>query len=101
MQPIGTVIRRLKGERPGLTFVRTGLPLMIALAGLVLVATGNFSSKTDGRTGAGVVLVGVALMVWMLNWMFRMSNSSNEDREREEMAREYFDKHGRWPDEEP
>ena len=36
----------------------------------------------------------------MINWMFRMSVESNRDREREEEAREYFDEHGRWPDEE-
>ena len=33
----------------------------------------------------------VALIVWMINWMFRMSVESNRDREREEEAREYFD----------
>jgi hypothetical protein len=95
------MMRRLKRERAGITFVRTGLPLLIAVVGVVIAATGDFSSKTDGRTGAGIVLVGVALMVWMLNWLFRMSIESNGDREREEMAREYFDTHGRWPDEEP
>jgi hypothetical protein len=94
-------MRRLKRERAGITFVRTGLPLLIAIVGVVIAATGDFSSKTDGRTGAGIVLVGVALMVWMLNWLFRMSIESNGDREREEMALEYFDTHGRWPDEEP
>jgi hypothetical protein len=92
---------RLTRDRAGITFVRTGLPLVIALVGVVIAATGDFSSKTDGRTGAGIVLVGIALMVWMLNWLFRMSIESNGDREREEMAREYFDRHGRWPDEEP
>jgi hypothetical protein len=28
-----------------------------------------------------------------------MSVESNRDREREEEAREFFDRHGRWPDE--
>jgi hypothetical protein len=28
-----------------------------------------------------------------------MSVQSNRDREREELAREYFDLHGRWPEE--
>jgi hypothetical protein len=31
--------------------------------------------------------------------MFRMSVASNRERDREEEAREYFDRHGRWPDE--
>jgi hypothetical protein len=94
-------MRRLKTERNGLVLVRTGLPLVIAAVGIVLVATGDFDSKTDATTAAGVVLIGIGLMVWMLNWMFRMSIDSNLDREREEMAREYYDKHGHWPDEQP
>jgi hypothetical protein len=36
----------------------------------------------------------------MINWLFRMSVSSNSDREREEAARRYFSEHGHWPDEE-
>jgi hypothetical protein len=96
---IGGSRLRLKREGAGLTFVRTGLPLLIAAVGVVFVATGDWGSKTDGTTAVGVVLVGTALMVWMLNWMFRMSVDSNLDREREEMAREYFDEHGHWPDE--
>jgi hypothetical protein len=42
----------------------------------------------------------VALIVWMLNWMYRLSLRSNEEREEEERAREHFDRTGRWPDEE-
>jgi hypothetical protein len=37
----------------------------------------------------------------MVNWMYRMSVESNREREQEEEARRYFDRHGRWPDEEP
>jgi hypothetical protein len=79
-----------------LALTRIWLPVAIAVAGVVAIIIGH------GRTsaaGAGVVLIGVALIVWMLGWMFRMSVESNRDREREEEARRYFDEHGRWPDE--
>ena len=79
-----------------LNFTRIWLPLAIAIAGAVGIVVGH------GRTGAagvGVGLLLVALCVWMINWMFRLSVESNHDREREEEAREYFDAHGRWPDE--
>ena len=49
----------------------------------------------------GVALLIAAVIVWMINWMFRMSVESNRDREEEERAREFFDVHGYWPDEKP
>jgi hypothetical protein len=79
-----------------LAATRVWVPVAIAVAGVVGIVIGH------GRTpaaGAGVGLVIVALIVWMINWMFRMSVDSNRERDREEEAREYFDRHGRWPDE--
>jgi ABC-type transport system involved in cytochrome bd biosynthesis fused ATPase/permease subunit len=81
--------------RLALRLTRTWLPAVVAIVGLVAVIIGH------GRTGtaaAGVVLMGAALIVWMINWLFRMSLESNRDRDREEEARVYFDRTGRWPD---
>jgi hypothetical protein len=80
-----------------LSLTRLWLPIAIAVGGIVAIVIGH------GRTaaaGAGVGLLLVALIVWMINWMFRMSVESNRDRDREEEARRYFDIHGRWPDDE-
>jgi len=67
-------------------------------AGVVLIILGG--AGTDSvLAGAGVALILAGVVVWMINWMYRMSVQSNRDREREELAREYFDRHGRWPDE--
>jgi hypothetical protein len=89
-----------------LAATRLWLPVAIALAGVVLIVLGHGRVSTAGDThtllsATGVALLLVAVTVWMINWMFRMSVESNRDREREEEAREYFDEHGRWPDEEP
>ena len=46
-----------------------------------------------------MALIGVALVVMLLNLFLRLSASSTSDREREEAAREHFDRTGRWPDE--
>ena len=83
---------------------RIWLPLAIAVAGIVLIVLGHGSYSQVANTqslesAAGVGLLIVALIVWMLNWMYRLSLRSNEDREYEERAREYFDRTGRWPDE--
>jgi len=54
-----------------------------------------------GRTNlaaVGVCLLLVALTVWLINWLFRMSVESNRDREDEEEARRVFDRTGHWPD---
>ena len=88
-----------------LSATRVWLPLAIVVAGLVLIVIGHGSYSTLANTrslesAAGVSLLLVALIVWMLNWMYRLSVRSNEDREDEERAREYFDRTGRWPDEE-
>ena len=85
-------------HRAALLAVRAGLPLLLTIAGVVGLVIGH------GRTsaaGAGVVLLGIAVMVLMINWLFRLSVESNEEREAEERAREYFDRTGHWPDEQP
>jgi hypothetical protein len=46
----------------------------------------------------GVSLLIVALTVWLINWLFRMSLESNREREDEEEARRFFDRTGQWPE---
>jgi len=89
-----------------LAATRVWLPLAIAAAGIVLIILGHASVSDQStsqslESGTGVGLVIVAIIVWMINWMFRMSVESNRDRDEEERAREFFDLHGHWPDEEP
>jgi hypothetical protein len=52
--------------------------------------------------GTGVdgfaMAVGGGLSVVLLNLLYRMGVSGDEERVREEEARRYFDEHGVWPD---
>ena len=87
----------------GLT--RVVLPVVIAIAGVVLIVLGHASLAQSAhgdalKSGTGVGLVIVAAIVWLINLLFRMSLSSNRDREAEEDARRHFDRTGIWPDEE-
>ncbi len=87
-------------------FTRIWLPLAIAALGVVLIVIGHGSYSQLVNThslesATGVSLLIVAVIVWMINWLYRLGVSSNEDREQEERAREYFDRTGRWPGDEP
>jgi hypothetical protein len=82
--------------RAALLLVRVGLPAAIAAAGVVLIIAGN----GENAQGAGVALIGCAVLVVMFNFFLRLGLRDRRDREREEQAREHFDRTGRWPDDE-
>jgi hypothetical protein len=74
------------------------LPVAIAVAGLIAILVGHGDTNSTWAA-AGVSLILVALIVWLINWLFRIGVESNRERDTEERAREYFDQHGRWPGE--
>jgi hypothetical protein len=76
-----------------LNALRYGLPAAIILAGVVVMA---FGGEAELEGGAGIV--GAGLAVFFLNWLFRLGASGDREREAEDAARDYFSRHGRWPD---
>jgi hypothetical protein len=70
--------------------VRVGLPVVIALAGVVLLIAGS--------TPLGLMLIGTGGVVAIAGWYMRLSIGSQDDRAREEAARRQFDRTGRWPE---
>lgn len=84
-------------SRPLTRFVRYGIGGIMVIGGIVLLVVSPGGFGVEGfsmSTGGG-------LSVLMLNWMFRLGVSGDREREQEEAARRYFDRHGHWPDEEP
>lgn len=79
-------------RRLGLIAVRYGIPLAMTIAGIVCLVVGG------DVAGTGVVLIGSAGIVLLINVLFRLSLVSNREREQEERAREQFERDGRWPD---
>ncbi len=75
--------------------VRWILPALICLGGLVAIAV----RPADAEGGA--MIVGAGLSVWLLNLLYRVGVSGDRERDREDRAREFYDRHGRWPDDEP
>jgi threonine/homoserine/homoserine lactone efflux protein len=82
-----------------LMLTRVGLPVIITVIGVIMIVIGHGGTNSPVAV-TGLCLMGVALMVWMLNWMYRMSVESNEEREVEERARDFYTAHGYWPDDE-
>jgi hypothetical protein len=77
----------------GLAGVRYGIPAAMVIAGIVALVIGGDAA------GFGVVLIGSAFIVLLLNVLFRISIKSNDEREDEERARDTYEREGRWPDE--
>lgn len=76
-----------------LVAIRYVLPATVVLAGLVVMAMGG---EVDLEGGASIVSAGLA--VFFLNWLIRAGASGDRQRDAEAAARDYFDRHGRWPD---
>ena len=75
--------------------VRYLLPLLLFLAGIVMLLIEPNSIGLEGFAMA----TGAALSVLLLNWLFRAGVRGDRERDAEEAAREYYARHGRWPDE--
>ena len=73
--------------------VRYGAPAALVVAGLVLALA--FDSR--GAQAAGYTLLGSSALLVLSIVIFRAGLASNEDRDREELARQFYDRHGRWP----
>jgi hypothetical protein len=78
--------------------VRTWLPIGIIVAGCVVAAATGFSE--NGVEGAAL-LIAAGLSVWLLNLLYRVGVKGDRERDEEDRARDFFDEHGYWPDEEP
>ena len=76
-------------------FVRYGIGGVMVLGGIVVLVWNPDGFGTEGFSMA----VGGGLSVIMINWLFRLGVSGDREREQEEEARAFFDRHGRWPDE--
>lgn len=75
--------------------VRYALPAVLLLVGVVLLV---LEPNTIGVEGFAMA-AGAALALLLLNLLFRAGVSGDRERDREDAAREYFARHGRWPDE--
>jgi hypothetical protein len=74
--------------------VRYGIPLVLLVAGVIV-------SATAGGVGiaAGALFFSAGSAVLLLNVLYRIGVEGDKERDTEQSARDFFDQHGRWPDE--
>ena len=82
-------------EQKLLVFVRWVLPAVIVVGGLIPILVSDSSSALHGGMG----IIGAGIAVWLLSFFDRVGASGERERDAEDEARLYFDRHGRWPDE--
>jgi hypothetical protein len=76
-------------------FVRYWLPTIVVIGGVLAMVFG----PADGGAEGGAAIIGAGLAIWFLNWLYRIGASGDRERDEEDRARQYFDRHGHWPDE--
>ena len=81
-----------------MAFLRYGLPALICAVGL---AWGVARNMDETGIEIAVLLVAAGSSLFLMNILFRIGVEGDSDRDAEDAAREFFDKHGHWPDEEP
>jgi len=76
--------------------LRYALPGLVIVAGVVIMLGGGEDNLLGG---AGIVSAGAA--IYLVNFLFRLGASGDAERRAEAQAREHFEKHGHWPDQQP
>lgn len=81
---------------PLVRLLRWWLPLALCLLGTVLLVADDFSvTGVDAFAG----FAGAGSSIWLINFLWRLGVSGDEERDREEEDRVYLQQHGHWPEE--
>ena len=81
-----------------LRLVRLGIPIGLIAIGVIMLLVAAIRSDDIWAEG-GALMISAGLAVWLLNVLHRVGVRGDRERDREVEAREFFDRHGRWPDE--
>lgn len=81
---------------PIVSLMRWWLPAGLCVVGIAIFAIDHFSGfGADALAG----FVGAGTSIWLINFLWRLGISGDDDREREAEDRAYLTRHGHWPDE--
>jgi hypothetical protein len=86
-------------KRSGLMlFLRYWLPGLICVSGIAYAATRGFD---EFGIEVAVAAVAAGSSLWFMNVLLRVGFRGEAERDAEEEARQFLDRHGHWPDEPP
>jgi hypothetical protein len=77
-----------------LKLIRVVIPVGLCAAGLIVIALGGVS---EDSLYVGIPIFSAGASVWLLNFLYRVGVAGDKERDSEDVAREHFAKHGRWP----
>jgi hypothetical protein len=77
--------------------VRYVLPMLLTTAGLATIVANPHGTTVEGGMG----LVGAGLAAFLFSALTRLSMADDKLRGQEADARDFFDEHLYWPDEDP
>ena len=98
---------------PSVRVLRWWMPGALCLIGVILLVAENFDAF---GVSAFAAFAGAGSSTWLINWLWRIGVSGDEEREREAKDRDFlatrsrwpsgqerrfFNEHGHWPDEPP
>jgi hypothetical protein len=76
-------------------FIRLWLPAIVCLIGIVIGVSEGFNATGFDATMA---FIGAGSAIWLINFLWRLGVSGEDERDKEDAARAYLSKHGHWPD---
>ena len=97
----GTMFHAESERLPAHLFVRLlrwWIPAALCLIGVVLMVADNFD--TFG-VSAFAAFAGAGSSTWLINWLWRLGVSGDDERELEARDRAFLAEHGHWPDDDP
>jgi Na+/melibiose symporter-like transporter len=87
--------KQSRGFRNWMFMVRYGVAGAMFLTGCLIAVL-----DSDHQRGieVGLMFMGMAIAVLLMNVFFRIGAAGDKDRDTEEEARRFLDEHGYWPD---
>ena len=75
--------------------LRWWIPAGVCLAGFAILAADDFSSS---GVDAFAAFFGAGSSIWLINFLWRLGVSGDDERDLEAEDRAYLARHGHWPD---